>query len=117
MYIYVCEGDEEEEEEEGSKAGEGAERPRVPSLGDYIMHCLTLFWKVLFAFVPPTGQPTSSRVFNVLVHKVQCMYICLLPASSVPLRFTPTCDIYIPIQHNPGSALVHNHNSFALTVC
>jgi len=54
----VCElGDEDEEEgEEGSKAEEGSEAPKVPSLGDYIMHCLSLFWKVLFAFVPPTGQ-------------------------------------------------------------
>ena len=55
--LTVCEGDEDEEEgEEGSKAGEGSEAPKVPSLGDYIMHCLSLFWKILFAFVPPTGQ-------------------------------------------------------------
>ncbi|CAG7823722.1 unnamed protein product [Allacma fusca] len=26
----------------------------VPSCGDYIMHFLTIFWKILFAFVPPT---------------------------------------------------------------
>ncbi|CAG7822333.1 unnamed protein product [Allacma fusca] len=26
----------------------------VPSCGDYVMHFLTIFWKVLFAFVPPT---------------------------------------------------------------
>ncbi|XP_031629723.1 sodium/calcium exchanger 1 isoform X2 [Contarinia nasturtii] len=25
-----------------------------PSCGDYIMHFLTLFWKILFAFIPPT---------------------------------------------------------------
>ena len=57
----VCEGDEDEEEgEEGSKAEEGSEAPKVPSLGDYIMHCLSLFWKVLFAFVPPTGQAILS---------------------------------------------------------
>ncbi|VDO86381.1 unnamed protein product [Schistosoma mattheei] len=23
---------------------------------DYVMHFLTVFWKVLFAFVPPTGR-------------------------------------------------------------
>lgn len=27
-----------------------------PSCGDYIMHFLTLFWKILFAFIPPTGK-------------------------------------------------------------
>jgi len=26
-----------------------------PSAMDYLMHSLTIFWKVLFAFVPPTG--------------------------------------------------------------
>lgn len=29
-----------------------------PSCGDYIMHFLTLFWKLLFAFIPPTGTNT-----------------------------------------------------------
>lgn len=23
---------------------------------DYIMHFLTLFWKIIFAFIPPTGK-------------------------------------------------------------
>lgn len=27
-----------------------------PSCGDYVMHFLTLFWKILFAFIPPTGN-------------------------------------------------------------
>merc|ERR1719444_714765 len=34
----------------------------MPSCGDYIMHFLTLFWKLLFALIPPTaimkGYPT-----------------------------------------------------------
>ena len=29
---------------------------KVPSCMDYVMHFLTVFWKVLFAFVPPTGR-------------------------------------------------------------
>lgn len=28
----------------------------MPSCGDYVLHFLTLFWKILFAFVPPTGD-------------------------------------------------------------
>ncbi|VDN99149.1 unnamed protein product [Rodentolepis nana] len=28
---------------------------KMPSCKDYVMHFLTVFWKVLFAFVPPTG--------------------------------------------------------------
>lgn len=30
---------------------------KLPSCLDYIMHFLTLFWKLLFACVPPTGNP------------------------------------------------------------
>lgn len=36
--------------------GEGGEEVEVkmPSCSDYVMHFFTIFWKVLFAFVPPT---------------------------------------------------------------
>lgn len=27
----------------------------TPGVMDYIMHFLTLFWKIVFAFIPPTG--------------------------------------------------------------
>jgi hypothetical protein len=42
--------DDEEEGEEGEEAEE-----KMPTCGDYIMHFLTLFWKVLFATIPPAG--------------------------------------------------------------
>merc|ERR1712128_175835 len=49
--------DEDEEGEEGEEAEE-----KMPSCGDYIMHFLTLPWKLIFAFIPPTaiyqGYPT-----------------------------------------------------------
>ena len=45
-------GDDGDDEE--GKEGGGAER--MPSCADYIMHFVTVFWKVLFAFVPPTGE-------------------------------------------------------------
>lgn len=38
------------------------EEPR-PSWGDYVMHFLTLFWKILFAFIPPTG--TSIEILAI----------------------------------------------------
>ncbi|XP_053535267.1 sodium/calcium exchanger 3 isoform X2 [Ictalurus punctatus] len=43
--ITVSSGDEDDED-----AGE----ERLPSCFDYVMHFLTVFWKVLFACVPPT---------------------------------------------------------------
>merc|ERR1711970_755043 len=50
----------EEEEEEGEEGEEGEEK--MPSCGDYIMHFLTLPWKLIFALIPPTaiydGYPT-----------------------------------------------------------
>lgn len=50
----------EDEEEEGEEGEEGEEK--MPSCGDYIMHFLTLPWKLLFALIPPTaiydGYPT-----------------------------------------------------------
>merc|ERR1711913_78838 len=49
--------DDEEEGEEGEEAEE-----KMPSCGDYIMHFLTLPWKLIFALIPPTaimqGFPT-----------------------------------------------------------
>ncbi|XP_059471223.1 sodium/calcium exchanger 1 isoform X2 [Neocloeon triangulifer] len=46
--ITVSAGEDDDEEE-------GAE-PKLPTCGDYVMHFLTLFWKLLFAFVPPTDR-------------------------------------------------------------
>lgn len=50
-------GDDDEEEE--GEGGEEAEE-KMPTCGDYIMHFLTLFWKVIFATIPPAGKPSSS---------------------------------------------------------
>jgi len=43
--------------------GEGAEaEEKMPSCMDYVMHFVTIIWKILFAFIPPTdvlkGYPT-----------------------------------------------------------
>uniref|UniRef100_W5M1R3 Solute carrier family 8 member 4a n=1 Tax=Lepisosteus oculatus TaxID=7918 RepID=W5M1R3_LEPOC len=51
-------GDDDEEE-----SGE----ERLPSCFDYIMHFLTVFWKVLFAFVPPTEYWNGWACFLVSI--------------------------------------------------
>merc|ERR1719322_1967663 len=43
-------GDDDEEGEDGEEAKE-----KMPTCGDYIMHFLTLVWKVIFAIIPPAG--------------------------------------------------------------
>merc|ERR1712121_184108 len=50
----------DDDEEEGEDGEEGEEK--MPSCGGYIMHFLTLPWKLIFALIPPTaiydGYPT-----------------------------------------------------------
>ncbi len=53
MYdMLLGDGDEDQSEE------------KLPSCMDYVMHFLTIFWKILFAFVPPTGKITILNVFQ-----------------------------------------------------
>merc|ERR1712045_485551 len=47
---FEVQADDDEEGEEGEEAEE-----KMPSCGDYIMHFLTLPWKLIFALIPPTG--------------------------------------------------------------
>ncbi|XP_055940460.1 sodium/calcium exchanger 3-like [Argiope bruennichi] len=39
----------------GDDDDEDGDEEKMPSCSDYVMHFFTIFWKVLFAFVPPTG--------------------------------------------------------------
>merc|ERR1712088_726167 len=55
-------GDDDEEEEEGGEEGEEGEE-KMPTCGDYIMHFLTLFWKVIFATIPPAGLMNGYPTF------------------------------------------------------
>ncbi|CAH1263163.1 ADSS [Branchiostoma lanceolatum] len=70
----VCRCD--DDDEEGEEGEEGEEK--LPSCSDYVMHFLTLFWKVLFAFVPPliTGVDghASSYLCQARVAAVQDKY-------------------------------------------
>jgi solute carrier family 8 (sodium/calcium exchanger) len=54
--LKVNADDDEDEEEEEPKEGEEKEEkePKQPTCGDYFIHFVSLFWKILFAFVPPT---------------------------------------------------------------
>lgn len=55
LKVNADDDDEEEEDGEGKEGEEKEEKePKQPSCGDYFIHFLSLFWKILFAFVPPT---------------------------------------------------------------
>ncbi|CAH8830789.1 unnamed protein product [Trichobilharzia szidati] len=46
---------------------EGEEEEKLPTCMDYVMHFLTVFWKVLFAFVPPTDYGGGWFCFTVCI--------------------------------------------------
>ncbi|KAM7398590.1 hypothetical protein PAMA_006477 [Pampus argenteus] len=54
--VSAGDGDEEEGEEQ-----------RMPNCCDYFMHMFSIFWKVLFAFVPPTGYWNGWACFIVSI--------------------------------------------------
>ncbi|XP_055545055.1 sodium/calcium exchanger 1 isoform X2 [Wyeomyia smithii] len=48
---------------------EGDEAP-PPSCSDYIMHFLTLFWKIIFAFIPPTDMAGGYLCFVISIFSI-----------------------------------------------
>lgn len=55
---HFCPGDEDEDD-----TGE----ERLPSCFDYVLHFLTVFWKVLFACVPPTDYMNGWACFTISI--------------------------------------------------
>merc|ERR1712203_958830 len=55
----------DDDDEEGEEGEEGEEK--MPSCGDYIMHFLTLPWKLIFAFIPPTAMANGYVTFVVSI--------------------------------------------------
>merc|ERR1711981_4977 len=55
----------DDDEEEGEEGEEGEEK--MPSCGDYIMHFLTLPWKLIFAFIPPTAMANGYVTFVISI--------------------------------------------------
>jgi len=59
---FTVQAGDDEEGEEGEE-GEGEAEEKMPTCGDYIMHFLTLFWKIIFAFIPPAGIGSGYPCF------------------------------------------------------
>ncbi|XP_040001616.1 sodium/calcium exchanger 1-like isoform X2 [Xiphias gladius] len=57
--ITVSSGDDNDDDECGQE--------KLPSCFDYVMHFLTVFWKLLFAFVPPTDYWNGWACFVVSI--------------------------------------------------
>ena len=69
MYVTLCYG---AGDDEGDDDDEDAEE-KLPSCMDYVMHFLTIFWKVLFAFVPPTGKRNGLLALLTKYWRLTCI--------------------------------------------
>lgn len=53
--------------DDSGRSDEGDGEEPAPSCMDYCMHFLTLFWKIIFAFIPPTGE------FILILFLITCL--------------------------------------------
>uniref|UniRef100_A0AAQ5XEU6 Calx-beta domain-containing protein n=1 Tax=Amphiprion ocellaris TaxID=80972 RepID=A0AAQ5XEU6_AMPOC len=92
--VTVSAGDGDEDEE-------GREE-RLPSCYDYVMHFLTVFWKVLFACVPPTEYWNGWACFFVSISVIGLLTAVIGDLAShfgctVGLRDTVTAVVFVAL--------------------
>ncbi|KAJ8280728.1 hypothetical protein GJAV_G00058240 [Gymnothorax javanicus] len=93
--VTVSAGNGDEEEEEGREE-------RLPSCFDYVMHFLTVFWKVLFACVPPTEIWNGWACFVVSISVIGMLTAIIGDLAShfgctVGLRDTVTAVVFVAL--------------------
>lgn len=85
----------------GDDEEEGREE-RLPSCYDYFMHFLTVFWKVLFACVPPTEYWNGWACFFVSISVIGILTAIIGDLAShfgctVGLRDTVTAVVFVAL--------------------
>ncbi|KAL3991352.1 troponin I, fast skeletal muscle [Sarotherodon galilaeus] len=93
--VTVSAGDGDDDEEEGREE-------RLPSCYDYVMHFLTVFWKVLFACVPPTEYWNGWACFFVSISVIGLLTAIIGDLAShfgctVGLRDTVTAVVFVAL--------------------
>uniref|UniRef100_A0A669CZB4 Solute carrier family 8 member 2b n=1 Tax=Oreochromis niloticus TaxID=8128 RepID=A0A669CZB4_ORENI len=93
--VTVSAGDGDDDEEEGREE-------RLPSCYDYVMHFLTVFWKVLFACVPPTEYWNGWACFFVSISAIGLLTAIIGDLAShfgctVGLRDTVTAVVFVAL--------------------
>lgn len=88
-------GDGDDDEDEGREE-------HLPSCCDYVMHFLTVFWKVLFAFVPPTEYWNGWACFVVSIIVIGLLTAVIGDLAShfgctVGLRDTVTAVVFVAL--------------------
>lgn len=89
--VTVSAGDEEEGEEQ-----------RAPSCFDYFMHFMCFFWKILFAFVPPTEYWNGWACFMVSISVIGLLTAIIGDLAShfgctVGLRDSVTAVVFVAL--------------------
>ncbi|XP_022594225.1 sodium/calcium exchanger 2-like [Seriola dumerili] len=82
--------------------GEEGREERLPSCYDYVMHFLTVFWKVLFACVPPTEYWNGWACFFVSISVIGLLTAVIGDLAShfgctVGLRDTVTAVVFVAL--------------------
>ncbi|XP_060903200.1 sodium/calcium exchanger 2b [Labrus mixtus] len=93
--VTVSAGDGDDDDEEGREE-------RLPSCYDYVMHFLTVFWKVLFACVPPTEYWNGWACFLVSISVIGLLTAVIGDLAShfgctVGLRDTVTAVVFVAL--------------------
>ncbi|XP_048016496.1 sodium/calcium exchanger 2b isoform X2 [Megalobrama amblycephala] len=93
--VTVSAGDGDDDEDEGREE-------HLPSCCDYVMHFLTVFWKVLFAFVPPTEYWNGWACFLVSITVIGLLTAVIGDLAShfgctVGLRDTVTAVVFVAL--------------------
>lgn len=91
--LTVSAGDDDDEggdDEEGGDEPKEDEEPPSPSCSDYIMHFLTVFWKLLFACIPPTDMMGGYLCFVI---SILCIGIVTAIIGDVASHFGCTLGI------------------------
>ncbi|XP_061733514.1 sodium/calcium exchanger 2b [Nerophis ophidion] len=92
--VTVSAGDGDDDEEDREE--------RLPSCYDYVMHFLTVFWKVLFACVPPTEYWNGWACFCVSISAIGLLTAFIGDLAShfgctVGLRDTVTAVVFVAL--------------------
>ena len=95
LIFYTPPGDGDDDDEEGREE-------HLPSCSDYFMHFLTVFWKVLFACVPPTEYWNGWACFVVSISVIGFLTAIIGDLAShfgctVGLRDTVTAVVFVAL--------------------
>ena len=82
--------------------GEDGDEQRMPNCFDYFLHIMTIFWKILFAFVPPTAYWNGWACFVISIMVIGFLTAIIGDLAShfgctVGLRDTVTAVVFVAL--------------------